>query len=154
MNRAFMALAGVVLIALPWYLGSPLARFSEWRASSDWPRVEATILSVRAINFADDGKRQTWGDDPQYELVVSYRFLERPLTATLRHEPTAPVSFVGRDAPKAGEKMEILVNPAKPEEVYRGRGELFVLALLVLGGLLGGLYLLWRSLSRASRDGA
>ena len=151
MSRTFYAVAGLALIALPWFLGSPLARFNEWRASSGWPRVEATIVSVRAINF--DGDRQTWGDDPQYDVVLEFAHLGRRVRATLRHEPTVAVSFVGRDAPKAGDTLEVLVNPSNPEEVYRGRSEIFVLLALVLGGLVGGVYLLWRSVSRPSRDG-
>ena len=151
MQRLLLGLAGVALLALPWFLGSPLQRFSEWRASSGWPRVEATVVSVRAINF--DGDRQTWGDDPQYELLLEFPYLGRRVRATLRHEPTVAVSFVGGDAPKAGDTLEVLVNPSNPEEVFRDRSAIFVLFALLLAGLLGGVYLLWRSASTLSRDG-
>ena len=152
MNRVGMAVAGLILMALPWFLGSPVKRFTEFQESLGWPRIEATIVSVRAINFADDGKRQSWGDDPQYELTLEFPFNGRRIRANLHHDHTVAVSFTGAGAPKAGERLEVLVNPSNPEEVYRGRGELLVLALMVLAGLLGGAYLLWRGVSARAGD--
>jgi hypothetical protein len=145
-KRVLLAVAGLVLLALPWFLGSPAKRFSEFYDSVGWPRVEATVVSVRAINFDDDGKRQSWGDDPQYELTLEFPFNGWRVRATVRHQHAVAVSFTGADAPKTGARLEVLVNPSNPEEVYRGRGELLVPALLVLAGLAGGVYLLWRAL--------
>jgi hypothetical protein len=150
-RRVLLALAGLVLLALPWFLGGPVKRFAEFQESLGWPRVEATVVSVRAINF--DGDRQSWGDDPQYELTIEFPFNGRRVRANLRHEHTVAVSFTDADAPKAGDRLEVLVNPSNPEEVYRGRGEVLVLALMVLAGVLGGLYLLWRSARTVSREG-
>lgn len=150
MQRLLVGLAGLVLLALPWFLGSPVKRFGEWRASADWPRVEATIVDVRAINF--DGRRQSWGDDPQYDLTLEFPYDGRRVRATLRHEHTLAVSFVGTGAPKKGGTMAVLVNPRKPEEVYRGRAEPLALAAMLLASLLIGPYLIWRAVTGPVED--
>lgn len=147
MQRLLVGLGGLVFLALPWFLGSPVKRFAEWRESSGWPRVEATVVAVKAVNFADDGRRQRWGDDPEYDLTLEFPFEGRQARAMLRHEHTLAVSFVGTGAPKKGDKLHVLVNPRKPEEVYRGRSEILVLAALLLASLLVGPYLIWRAIS-------
>ena len=147
MQRLLAALGGVVFLALPWFLGSPVKRFGEWRESKDWPRVEATVVAVRAVNFADDGRRQRWGDDPEYDLTLEFPFQGRQVRATMRHEHTLAVSFVGTGAPKQGDTLQLLVNPRKPEEVYGGRSEILMLALLLLASLAVGPYLIWRAIT-------
>ena len=145
MQRFLVALGGIVFLALPWFLGSPVKLFHEWRASGGWPRVEATIVDVRAVNF--DGNRQRWGDDPEYDLTLEFPYEGRRVRSTVRHEHTLAVSFVGTGAPKKGEKMTVLVNPRKPEEVYRGRTEILALAVMLLASLLIGPWMIWRAIT-------
>ena len=155
LKRIGYLVGGLVLIGLPiFFRMTPVKAWTEYRESASWPKVQATVTKLEECFGPARNQCRLFGDplaprhrgDPAVRVYYSYQYNGRAYETYLEDDGSWYWLQL-REPPGKGQKVELLVNPQRPDAVARSPAEVLLTNLFLLVAPFAGAFFIYLAVS-------